>query len=254
MAPNNSGLGRILLLAVCVALVIFINRRVHGPGPQSSSRIEHPPLHEGKPPSEERRPEQFLRHERRPGYREQIPAFCQAFGTSCDSRYFGSWNEPVDGACTVRSSHGYPIPDPQCTPGGINPTVTVTLLRNPDWKTRCIRNCQRSEAEKHIAYDWYGIQKPRPNSGNRQVCELDHLVPLELGGADGLGNIWPECGPDEATLQNRYFKVKDRVENYLADEVKSGRISLGSAQRGIASDWTQYLPAANRYCQAGGCC
>lgn len=160
----------------------------------------------------------------------------------------------MGGACTVRSSHGYPIPDPQCTPGGINPTVTVTLLRNPDWKTRCIRNCQTSEAEKHIAYDWYGIQKPRPNSGNRQVCELDHLVPLELGGADGLGNIWPECGPDEATLQNRYFKVKDRVENYLADEVKSGRISLGSAQRGIASDWTQYLPAVNRYCQAGGRC
>lgn len=64
---------------------------------------------------------------------------------------------------------------------------------------------------------------------------------LELGGADGLGNIWPECGPDFVTLQNRYFKIKDRVENYLADEVKSGRMPLDGAQRGIASDWTQYI-------------
>jgi hypothetical protein len=30
---------------------------------------------------------------------------------------------------------------------------------------------------------------PHGNSGSNQVCELDHLVPLELGGADGLGNI-----------------------------------------------------------------
>lgn len=39
MAPNNSGLGRILLLAVCVALVIFINRRVHGPGRKNVRRV-----------------------------------------------------------------------------------------------------------------------------------------------------------------------------------------------------------------------
>jgi hypothetical protein len=61
--------------------------------------------------------------------------------------------------------------------------------------------------------------------------------------ADGLGNIWPECGPDGATLNERYFKAKDRVENYLAGWVKAGRMSLGDAQIGIASDWTQYLSA-----------
>jgi hypothetical protein len=40
----------------------------------------------------------------------------------------------------------------------------------------------------------------------------------------GLGNIWPECGPDGVTLENRYFKVKDRVENYLAGEVRASRM------------------------------
>ncbi len=64
------------------------------------------------------------------------------------------------------------------------------------------------------------IRKSRQNSDQNQVCELDHLVPLELGGADGLGNIWPQCGPDSVALNERYFKIKDRVEVYLADEVK----------------------------------
>lgn len=156
--------------------------------------------------------------------------------------------------CSAIMRRGYPVPDPRCTPGGIDPSVTAEVLRNRAWRTRCIRNCQTSEAEKHITYRWYGMRVPRRNHGESQVCELDHLVPLELGGADGLGNIWPECGPSAVALDKRYFKIKDRVENYLAGEVRSGRMPLATAQRGIATDWTQYLDAANRYCAAGGRC
>ncbi|MGA7523746.1 MAG: hypothetical protein WBW84_14945 [Acidobacteriaceae bacterium] len=183
-----------------------------------------------------------------------MQAECSQFGVSCTSDYFGSWQTPGDGACSTTLRRGYPVPDPRCTPGGIDPSVTADVLRNRAWKTGCIRNCQTSEAEKHITYRWYGMRVPRRNYGATQVCELDHLVPLELGGADGLGNIWPECGPSTVALDERYFEIKDRVENYLADEVKAGRMSLAAAQRGIASDWTQYLDAANRYCAAGGRC
>jgi hypothetical protein len=78
------------------------------------------------------------------------------------------------------------------------------------------------------------------------VCELDYLIPLELGGADGSGNVWPQCGPIGAEINRRYFKIKDRVENYLAAEVRSGRMSQHAAQSGIASDWTQYIAAAGQ--------
>jgi hypothetical protein len=44
-----------------------------------------------------------------------------------------------------------PIPN---AAGRTTSTVTVAPLRNPDWKSRCIRNCQTIEAEKRIAYDW----------------------------------------------------------------------------------------------------
>ena len=188
------------------------------------------------------------------GERHSAPESCQAMGVSCESSYLTPWTEPANGTCRLRMEDGYPIPDPRCTPGGINPSVTVDDLRNPGWRTRCIRNCQTSEEQKHAAYAWYGIREPHHNFKKRQVCELDHLVPLELGGADGLGNIWPQCGPDGVVLDQRYFKLKDRVENYLADQVRTGRMPLAEAQRGIASDWVQYLPAANRYCAAGGRC
>ena len=65
-----------------------------------------------------------------------------------------------------------------------------------------------------------------------QVCELDHLVPLELGGADTLDNIWPQCGPNGVGLHERYFKLKDMVENYLtAPMVKAGRMDLDKTRR-----------------------
>lgn len=185
---------------------------------------------------------------------KEAPAECRAIGVTCSSEYFSGWRAPGNGTCSITTANGYPIPDPRCTPGGIDPSVTAEVLRSREWRTGCIRNCQTSEAEKHLVYRWYAMHVPRRNYGETQVCELDHLVPLELGGADGLGNIWPECGPSDVALRERYFKMKDRVENYLASEVRSGNMSLGSAQRGIAADWTRYLDAANRYCESGGRC
>jgi hypothetical protein len=37
-----------------------------------------------------------------------------------------------------------------------------------------------------------------------------------------MGNIWPECGPTAAMLDGRNYNVNDRVEDYLANEVKGG--------------------------------
>lgn len=155
--------------------------------------------------------------------------------------------------CTLGTSNGFPVPDPACTPGAVNPTLTVDVLRNREFTTRCVRDQATSAAEKKTSYDWYGIAHPDHNTGATQVCELDHLISLELGGADTLDNIWPQCGPDDVTLRERYFKMKDTVENYLAAEVKAGRMDLSAAQRGIATDWTQYLHDALDACPGGRC-
>lgn len=175
---------------------------------------------------------------------------CSATGASCGSLDFAEWVQPADRSCHIRMSNGYPLPDPHCTPGGINPSISISVLKNVNWTTRCARNCWTSEAEKHFAYRWYGIPKPSVNSDGNQVCELDHLVPLELGGSDALANIWPQCGPDSVVLNQPYFRVKDRVERHLAMEVRSGRMDLAVAQRKIAEDWTQFITESSRATKA----
>lgn len=242
MAPRKSGIPHLLLTAVvtAVGLLIYYHfyppRSSHRPSRRHASEYGRSPYEYGQ------RPE-----------RGHATFHCDS-GAGCTSEYLDHWQIPAPHSCRVRISDGLPVPDPRCTPGGFNPEVTVAMLRAHDWSTRCIRNCQTSEAQKHVTYSWYGIRKPRENSGENQVCELDHLVPLELGGADGLGNIWPECGPQGVSLNQRDFKLKDRVENYLADQVRTGQMPLREAQRGIANDWTQYLGEANQYCAGGGRC
>ena len=54
-------------------------------------------------------------------------------------------------------------------------------------------------------------------------------------------------------LPRRFFKEKDAVENFLAMQVRQGRMELGAAQRGIAGDWTQFLEEARRVCPEGRC-
>lgn len=255
MRPRNSFflvLFLVVILVAVIALFIFVvNQDRNSQQSSGNNEISSPPTSSGPINRENRRESQSTYGSRRaPATSES----CSALGVACASNYFQSWQRPADGSCHASTSNGYPVPDPQCTPGGINSTVTLDVMRDPGWRTRCIRDCEESQARKHEAYNWYQIANPSNNSGSNQICELDHVVPLELGGADGMGNIWPQCGPDGTTLKNRYFKLKDRVENYLTDEVKSGRMPLDAAQRGIASDWTQYLEEANRYCAKGGRC
>lgn len=167
---------------------------------------------------------------------------------------------PPTGTCKTTVSNGYPIPDPTCTPGAFNPSLTLTVLKLLGFGTKCVRDKNSTPTAKAGTYDWYGIAHPTQNTGANQVCELDHLVSLEIGGADSLDNIWPQCGPDAVTLNERYFKQKDLVENFLAAPFRAGKksitlsdgttMTLAEVQKAIAKDWTQFLPDATAYYKA----
>jgi hypothetical protein len=169
------------------------------------------------------------------------------------SRSMRANSRPSPGSCHVGISDGVPIPDPSCTPGAINPTVTLDVLRRPDFRTACVRDQATSHKEKMIVYEWYGLPHPAQNWGDNQSCEMDHVIPLELGGADTLDNIWPQCGPAGGQEDARYFRLKDIVENFLTWSVKSDLLDLAAAQRGIATDWKRYLTLAQATCPAGRC-
>jgi hypothetical protein len=155
-----------------------------------------------------------------------------------------NWSTPDSKTCKTKTSHGFPIPDPTCTSGAFNPTLTLAVFQEKNFKTSCVRDNLTSASQKKATYGWYGITKPEDNSGTTETCELDHLVPLVMGGADSLDNIWPQCGPKGVVRKERYFPQKDCVEVYLADQVRTGVKDLAEAQRAIAKDWTQFLDEA----------
>jgi hypothetical protein len=147
------------------------------------------------------------------------------------------------GSCHVRlAANGMQLPDPSCTPGAVNPTITADVLRNPIFRTSAVRDAATSAAAKRRVYVWYGIEPPANNRGPTQVCELDHLISLGLGGADTLDNLWPQCGPADVPVGQREFKIKDaHAELSLMRAIRAGA-DLADIQRRIAEDWTQLLP------------
>lgn len=148
------------------------------------------------------------------------------------------------GTCkTHPAANGYPLPDPKCTPGAYNPTVPEAVFGSKKFTTKCVRDCLTDGAKKKTMYKSYGIKQ-------NASCELDHLVPLEMGGADSLDNIWPQCG--QAPSGKDYKAIKDQVESYLAIKVIQG-MDIATARKGIASDWTQYIADAQTFCAANGC-
>lgn len=72
-------------------------------------------------------------------------------------------------------------------------------------------------ALKRKVYAEYGMKY---NPGHKYV--IDHLVPLELGGANEIGNLWPE--PKQASYS------KDTDENDLHSRVCFGNMKLAVAQ------------------------
>jgi hypothetical protein len=67
----------------------------------------------------------------------------------------------------------------------------------------------------------------------RASYEVDHLIPLELGGDNSDKNLWPERG----SIPN----PKDGLENELHNLVCTGELSTSAAQHAIASNWVAAL-------------
>src|SRR5580765_797441 len=104
---------------------------------------------------------------------------CRGFDPKADQS-MKVWSQPAARACTpkVKTIAGvaYLLPDPDCTPGAINPTLKVSVLKKPGFRTACERNKATSADAKNNTYDWYDINHPSNNTAATQTCELDHLI------------------------------------------------------------------------------
>jgi len=122
--------------------------------------------------------------------------------------------------CAARGA----LQDQACTPGAIFSTITNTQVCTPGYASS-VRDVPQSVKNK--VYAEYGITRHLAGQ-----YEIDHLVSLQLGGSNDLANLWPE-----AASPTPGFHEKDKVENYLNQQVCSGKMTLQQAQIEIATNW-----------------
>jgi hypothetical protein len=145
-------------------------------------------------------------------------------------------------------------PDPAWTPGATNPDVTqatidrticvsgwTATVRPPESYTEQIKRLEAGSggtvAYAGVTYPVHGF-----NLADSTIShyELDHLVPLELGGAPSdPRNLWmePYEAPKGSAIPGTGSQTKDEVENAARSAVCAGRLSLADARQQIVANW-----------------
>jgi hypothetical protein len=133
-------------------------------------------------------------------------------------------------ALAAAADHRWPnYPNVALTPGKVATTDVREVCARDGSLSYSRRHRVTADDLKSWVFREYGIAPPRGHLA-RAEWEIDHLVPLCLGGADEAANLWP---------QNRTtFRRKDQREAYACREVCAARLSLATAQGWFLGDWT----------------
>jgi len=144
------------------------------------------------------------------------------------------------GRCHVRvldAATGKVLPDPACTPGAVDPGVTEANLSQTICRSGFSSSVRAPTSETTAAKKQSLLQYGQPST---RTTEYDHLLSLEIGGTNATSNLWPEPNSTDAKGVNN---PKDKVENQLHAAICSHKISLGDAQKAMATDWTTAVQA-----------
>jgi hypothetical protein len=129
--------------------------------------------------------------------------------------------------CSAAHATEYTIvPDPTLTPGAVRTTDAADVCSHG---TNRLRHMSRDRSDAIMAE--YGLP-----GGPHPAYEIDHLIPLSIGGSDDDQNLWPQ--PRRMVESEWTAERKDELEMRLHNFVCSGQIEITLAQRAIAEDWT----------------
>jgi hypothetical protein len=138
-------------------------------------------------------------------------------------------------ACMFRGQ----LPDPACTPGAV--AASADPNDDPAKAADQAEVCNAGFADRHrpvgtAKFKVAAMKAYHVPTTDIRVVEYDHLVPLSLGGANDVRNLWPQ----RSDLPGQGFRnSKDDLETRMWRAVcVYHSISLVDAQRAFARQWT----------------
>lgn len=123
------------------------------------------------------------------------------------------------------------LPIRTITPGSVRPGVTKLELCDKSFRTGRIRNVP--DSVKETVRRAYGMTHKRDLWCNsEQGCEIDHLVPLLLGGSNDTTNLFPQAYEGHWNAHH-----KDRLEVRMKRLVCADQVDLLDAQGIFMTNW-----------------
>jgi hypothetical protein len=116
------------------------------------------------------------------------------------------------------------LPDPVVTPGEAQ-SISLAEVKKMGSKAAHLSNIPPDV--KRAVFRAYGLSPDEKN------YELDHLIPLSLGGLNSAKNLWPHSRKGSFWTIDKKLTLEKRVCRLVC----AGRLSLVSARQLVASDW-----------------
>lgn len=114
------------------------------------------------------------------------------------------------------------LPNRKLSPGLAASSDTAAVCR-PGYATAYRKQHPVTATLRKTVFAAYGLVP------DGKTYELDHVIPLEAGGATDAKNLFPQLWV--------YARSKDSLENLLHKEICAGRYPIKKGQHDIATNW-----------------
>ena len=107
------------------------------------------------------------------------------------------------------------------------------LLPNPKLTPGRVAESEKDRGGVTVAMEEKVFARYRLAWANRAAFKIDHLIPVELGGADTIDNLLPQ------SLHARPYGAdrKELLAEVLRLKIARGQMTLAQAQEQIRNDW-----------------